>query len=628
MKLTYRLLALPALVALLSACGEGSNSLTDPKISEAETTTTCQDKEFCLTGQFVDEPVVGLNYICNLVEGVTDENGLFSCPDNSVATFFLKSATGNRQIILGKYRVRSVGGNRFVRLYVTPEDLLTSADARDGSGTPVQLPNVLRLLQALDSDGNTTNQAINRIVIDPKDKKAIDKLTANVEVLDFSKSTAQFDALLKPMFDELVGKSMATISPQQALERYQASLPTIHSGVYEVALNITALPRNNGSLGYNGMFGRFNNSDLHSMVSMVFVVDREGKAIGNGLEWQNTFTADQLSSLLLPSRLYFSVKPTDVDFLSSDTIFENNGRVKPSYFFNAASGKIKFTQGKLSKGKIASDDFMYRELYGLTATESFDTTQIGKWQRLGLDNSTQLTGSLNLEKSRDTNLYLDSTIWKTIENISVGEKPIFPLHLKLTLRDSDRTAACGGTSGNGCAFGDMGISILANGNIISDRDNNCSVVDATTLQDTTTAMQEQRLGLVSTVLDDDNTKKALPLIAPVILVGSWARQLPSTDPWSKFYGVYMGTEVGSSVLKVRKLQIDISRVLDKIVTMQNQPDDKNSFSLTPVWSNYVKTLQSYNQNLTTTEKDALTPVLSGLVSSVKVQDCYDPQPKQ
>ncbi|MCB1660957.1 MAG: hypothetical protein KDI39_22305, partial [Pseudomonadales bacterium] len=111
MKLTYRLLALPALVALLSACGEGSNSLTDPKISEAETTTTCQDKDFCLTGQFVDEPVVGLNYICNLVEGVTDENGLFSCPDNSVATFFLKSATGNRQIILGKYRVRSVGGN-------------------------------------------------------------------------------------------------------------------------------------------------------------------------------------------------------------------------------------------------------------------------------------------------------------------------------------------------------------------------------------------------------------------------------------------------------------------------------------------------------------------------------------
>ena len=42
MKLRY-CLALPAAVALLSACGEGSNTLANPVANEAQTTTTCKD---------------------------------------------------------------------------------------------------------------------------------------------------------------------------------------------------------------------------------------------------------------------------------------------------------------------------------------------------------------------------------------------------------------------------------------------------------------------------------------------------------------------------------------------------------------------------------------------------------
>ena len=99
------------------------------------------------------------------------------------------------------------------------------------------------------------------------------------------------------------------------------------------------------------------------------------------------------------------------------------------------------------------------------------------------------------------------SIWKTIDNVTVGEKPVFPLHLKLTLRDGDRTAASGGATGNGCLLGEMGITILGNGNIITDRDNKCSTVDAITLQDSTTAIQEQRFRLVATVLRDATRKR-------------------------------------------------------------------------------------------------------------------------
>ena len=405
MKLTCRLLALPVLISLLMACGEGSNTLVDPKITEAETTTTCQDTDLCISGQFVDEVVVGLNYTCNLVEGITDDDGVFTCPNNSVATFFLKSATGQRKIIIGKYRVRTLGSvsaNNLIKinLVVTPDDLLTSVDTTTSS-TPVQLPNVLRLLQALDSDGYSSNNTINRIVIDPKDKKAIDELSSDVVVTDFSKTAEAFDLLLKPMFDTIVGKSISSISSAQALARYQASLPAIHGGVYEIVPNIAGVINSDASQTFNGMFGRWTNSDLHSMVSMFFLVDREGKTIGNALEWQNTFTDTQLNNDLIINRLLFGVTPSYLDFSSTDMGFDSRGKVKSNFILNSATGKVKITQGTVLKGSIAGSERFYRNTYGLTDTEVFDSTKLGLWQRTGNDNVTQLNGTFNLQKNRE-----------------------------------------------------------------------------------------------------------------------------------------------------------------------------------------------------------------------------------
>lgn len=625
MKQRYRLLALPVLIAALTACGEGSNTLADPKVTEAETTTSCQDKDFCISGQFVDEPVAGLNYSCNLIEGVTDEDGVFTCPNNSVATFFLKSASGKRKIVLGQYRVRTLGSDTLsnlmkINLLVTPEDLLTVV-TNQGTSTPVQLSNVLRLLQALDSDGTTNNTAINRIVIDPKDKRAIDELKADVVVSDFARNETDFDALLQPMFAAITNKSISTVTTAQALARYQKSLPTIHSGVYEVVPNVASVINSDSTQTFNGMFGRWGNTDQYSMVSMFFLIDREGNPIGNALEWQNTFTADQLNKDLIINRLLFGVAPTHLDLNATGTMFETNGKLKSNFMLDATAAQLRFTQGTSFKGVITGSERIYRNVYGLTDTETIDVSKLGKWQRIKSDGVTQIAeGTFSLQRNRDINLYLDGSIWKTADNISVGEKPVFPLHLKLTLRDGDRTAACGTT---GCLVGEMGITILGNGNIITDRDNNCSIVDSTTLQDSTTAMQEQRLGLVATVLRDAS-QKAVPLVVPIMMVGSWARQLPDSDPWKKFYGVYMGASAGFP--GGTKLQLDISRALDNIVAMQHQKDEQEAYGVMPVWTNYVKSMQSYS--MAAADKTAIKPALSGLISSVKTQDCYNPQAKQ
>ncbi|MBL0231663.1 MAG: hypothetical protein IPP76_13115 [Moraxellaceae bacterium] len=56
----------------------------------------------------------------------------------------------------------------------------------------------------------------------------------------------------------------------------------------------------------------------------------------------------------------------------------------------------------------------YRNTYGLTDDRVFDSTKLGLWQRTGNDNVTQLVVTFNLQKDRDINMYLDSTIWKPL----------------------------------------------------------------------------------------------------------------------------------------------------------------------------------------------------------------------
>ena len=71
MKLPFRLLALPTVISVLAlqltGCSEGGNNLVDPVAEQINTITTCDgEKDLCISGQFIDEPVVGLNYSCLL----------------------------------------------------------------------------------------------------------------------------------------------------------------------------------------------------------------------------------------------------------------------------------------------------------------------------------------------------------------------------------------------------------------------------------------------------------------------------------------------------------------------------------------------------------------------------------
>ena len=216
------------------------------------------------------------------------------------------------------------------------------------------------------------------------------------------------------------------------------------------------------------MVGETTQSLEKSFESLFFIVDRDAKSIGLGLEWRDTLDIATLDTTLL-QKILLDKSPTPLTFTSQDIGFDVTGKVKPEFKLLTESGDtIEITQGVMTKGNLLGNDFFYRNVYGLTTSDTVDSTSFGKWRRTG---ALALEGTVNISKVRDTAPYLDAAIWKTKDSSSSA--PIFPLHLKLTFRDSD-AKTCPST---GCVVGEMGISILENGNIITDRNNNCRPVN-------------------------------------------------------------------------------------------------------------------------------------------------------
>ena len=653
MRVPFQLRAISVLslaIFQLSGCGEGGNNLSNPVVDRATTITSCQDEAICISGQFVDEPVVGLNYSCNLVSGITDAEGVFTCPNNSVVTFFLKATKGERKITLGQYRLKPLSTKALIQM--TPRDLtkvspyypeqgLDSADA-------TQVTNMLRLLQALDSDGySETNPALNRIVIRDADKQNIDVLLKDVEPSAFT-TKASFDALMQPIFDKMTKpNALTSITDKQAQNRFKVGLKQLNVGVYEISPLIFPLAENASTVSYSAMLAR-GAANNYSLVGLSFLIDRENKTIGAGLEWQATLSDSDITSGLFSQKLVTdnSKAANTIFFDSQNAGFDLSGKVSNFKLNVTGTGverdinengtlikkaffdSMTLDSGVITKGVIVPTQAFYKSAFG--TIEDTEVANLGAWSRRDNNNQNIKTGTYTLTKSRVVTPLLEPSAWKTTENINVSEKPIFPLHLRLTFRDSSEDTACSVTK-EGCLIGTVGISILENGNIITDMDNDCSVVDKATLKDLAydplkpvdtsnlidnASLQEHRLGLVSTVLLDPDTKKIRNAIAPIILVGSWAEN-SSDNVWRKLFGVQLGV--------APLIELDISNAINGSLVLKNQINEQSAHGATAKWTNFIKAYKLYSK---LEQKNIKVADSAGKVTSIATQACYNPQPKQ
>ncbi|PTQ89581.1 hypothetical protein [Agitococcus lubricus] len=633
MKSSARLLLLPALVALLTqlgGCGEGSNSLKDPTQTSTDALTTCiaDTTNRCSTGQFIDEPVAGLNYDCDTVKDVTDAEGFFYCPDNSFVSFYIKAKNGERRIDLGKYRLAPIGllsGSKLnVVQKITPRDLFgyTSDTLTTETSTGTQTINVLRLLQTLDTDGySENNRVLNRIVLTEAVKEKLSALKADISVTQF----AQTETLEESLAPYLTALNKTLPANNIAISRFEKSFEVLQAGFYEVIPFAIAQTFTTGEKAYTGMLGLppSSTSNEKLLESMVFLLDREGKSIGIAAEWKGNAADSDLSNGSelndVPSQFVQSFiidqEPKFLSPISQNLGFEFDGKVKANFKFvdNQSGGFVHITQGVMSKSNMSGSVPFFRNVYGLAVSEPVDDNVLGKWERRDQNGNMTFSGTVNMNRTRDVSTYLNEDIWRTVDNIEVGEKPTFPLHLKLRLKDGN---SCQGES-DGCLVGDMGISILANGNIISDRDNNCNTTLDADLKDQL-GTQEYRIGTVSATLALNNRY----YISPIILVGDWVKNLPTDDVWQNFYGVQIGV---ISFVGGRKVRIDVTSTANTKAVLIGDNESENSVDVAR-WFSYVKTLQFIHKKADE-PRTIQVGSTQGKVTAISTQSCYNPQPK-
>lgn len=632
--------ALSAMAAALMACGAPTNNLADP-VTDTSTTTCGSSAGLCVTGQLLDDPVGGVNYECDNVSNVTTPEGYFECPNNTVVTFFVKSKNGSRRVTLGTTIIKAVvlnvldSASGAVKsqpqlVQVTPLNLVDEGDKLDhldGSDIATdRVVNLMRFIQALGTPAEMIPAPAGIIMVSDDVRAKLDLLSSDIGAGTFA-NTDQLNSLMSA-----IGLTMPAASA--AKSRFLAGQNTVMGGLYEAAPQVFSITRAEDDVVETGMVGQYgattvqkdSNGNIINRIAnkaveaLLVLIDREGKSIALGLEWKAQ-TQSGASDINIPksiSDLRFKVAPSDVVPIHEDLGFLLSGKFRPGFRLKVVDndtglddGFVEVTQGVNQQGYITGHPFVYRSLFGLSEKTDVPLERLGKWHRLDKNGNITYTGTLNLERKRRFDPLLDPAGWKTTASVEVGQTPIFPLHFRMTLRDSNVSTAGGCVATNGCDVGTVGVTVLENGNIISDLNDDCGVVDAS-LKDAA-GQQEYRLGAVSALANIDGSY----FFSPVMLF----TRIPG---WEK----YSGTMIGAAG---RKARIDISRVMShqiSILSFEADAADSTKLSTGPAeWLNYPMALRYSQTYPASQDKTANLPKASGIVSGVSLQTCYNPAPK-
>ncbi len=198
------------------------------------------------------------------------------------------------------------------------------------------ISNILRLLQTLDSDGNNeSSDVLRRIVISEVEKSKIDLLESDVAASVFADNDL-FTQKIQP-FLTAIGKSLPTI--QAATDRFNKSLPVLQSGVYEVSPFVVGTVDKANNRLYTGMLGETSQSNVKAIEGLFFILDRDAKSIGLGVEWQDTQDSAEVNTTLL-QKILFDKQPKPLAFTSENIGFDNAGKIKSGFKLLSENGDL------------------------------------------------------------------------------------------------------------------------------------------------------------------------------------------------------------------------------------------------------------------------------------------------
>ena len=248
--MTYKILLSSALIMFLTACGseDSTNKIEEQleekveEITEAvevikneidpdEITTSAPDENL-LTGVFLDSAVEGLNYTTESQSGKTNELGEFNFLADESITF-------------------SIGGIELpatpAKLYLTPLSLYQTDDINK-----IEVVNLVRLLQTLDTDGDASNG----ISISDSVHTLASSLSIDFSANDFVQQVSNLVSLS--------GSAPQTlIAAEDALAHFQLTLDDINN------TDMTSCTTDHEKVGHSGFFSTL----AHNVSGKATIID-------------------------------------------------------------------------------------------------------------------------------------------------------------------------------------------------------------------------------------------------------------------------------------------------------------------------------------------------------------------
>ena len=227
----YKLLLSSTFVMLLTACGSDDKT-TDTQEVLATTTTPVVATVTTYTGVFLDSAVSGLNYKTTSQSGKTNALGEFSFQSDETITF-------------------SIGGielpSTIASLYLTPLSLYQTDDINQ-----IEVVNLLRLLQSLDTDGDASNG----IEIAESIHVLADELN-----LDFSAN--DFEQQVSELVSQSGAANQTLIPVETAVAHFQLTLNEISNN------SLTSCTTEHEKVGQSGFFNTF----AHNVSGKATIID-------------------------------------------------------------------------------------------------------------------------------------------------------------------------------------------------------------------------------------------------------------------------------------------------------------------------------------------------------------------
>jgi hypothetical protein len=647
--MTFSALPIVALATALSGCGQGASSnLPDPTVSATGAIVACSasSTSACVTSQFiVDAPVSGLSYQCGSVNNVTDSTGTVICPDQSVATFSVQGTNGTKSITLGTYLIQSnrdVGRNATQALVsITPLDLVTNGKNATSLSDPLATTavNIAQVLETLRSSSSpyTDGSPTSRLIIDSATKDKINLLAANIVAGDFSS-----DAAATKLAPVIAGLNTSLVSTVDTTKRFNQALQAIQAGVYYTnpLFNSTISNFTTSSVQQTATLATSNTTNDQALVGLSSIVDRSGFSVGLGVEWNGNIapagsTTPTAYNLLTGSngynRLVLNNNTLNTpSFLNPVSNFLNTNYIWQSQAFaldangvwqpgNSPLGSATFVNGRLLGGTyIVGNNTLWQNVSN-TSTLIAPSNELSTWSQSSNSVPNYYTGTMNLQKSRSVDTFLDPLVFTTAANVGSGNKPIFPLYGVLTFTYTD-------TNSQNQTLGTQGVAILANGNIITDMKNQCLPADPSTLVDAA-GTQQYRIGLVGAAFQGI-TNISARYISPIIVLGG--------QQFGALNGVEMGTLDLSPSVKVN-VQSALTGSINITDNSNVSSQDATTGAVTIVSTGeqsvlpakYVNYYDVWNANKTTqTQADKISIARSSGNVTMALSGCYIPKAVQ